>query len=366
MGTRLGCAVTDRLLRFWYQQAPSPVEKRRAGLLSFSSSLYRYFLQRDQQKALRRQRRLPVRVISVGNLVVGGTGKTPFTLWLAQYVQSLGKRVAILSRGYGRGSHAARQAPVKASADWQVNAFGDEPILLAQKLPHVPVWVGRDRWQAGKCLMDKHAVQVIILDDGFQHLLLHRDLDFVLLDTQNPFGNGHLLPLGPLREPTAHLQRADAIIATRADDPQSTQRALAAIGQAFPDKAIFSCRHHLAGFRFGLAGPAIPLDKLQSTPSVAFAGIARPESFFASLQELDIPLVERVAFPDHYPYRPDDLLRLLRSRSRHRAQLLITTQKDAARLPHEFREQLATAELQLDFGSDTARLTRYLKNWLSG
>jgi len=366
LDARLRSLVSPRLLRLWYSQSDSSKQKWLLAPLSFSSELYHCLLRRDQKKATCNQRRLPVYVISVGNLVAGGTGKTPFTLWLATHLQSLGHKVAILSRGYGRKGNAVLQAPAAGEISSQAIEYGDEPVLMARKLDRIPVWVGRKRWLAGMLAIEKNQPEIIILDDGFQHLSLYRDLDFVLLDARNPFGNGHLLPLGPLREPLAHLQRANAVILTRADDSRKTNQTLAAISKGFPGKPIFCCRHRLSGFGFGLTATSIPLKILQSRPSVAFSGIARPDSFFSSLQELGIPLTEKFAFPDHHQYQLEDLLHVLLSRSRHNAQFLITTQKDAVRLPSQFQELVLTAELQLDFGSNSEHLMRYIEKKLSG
>ncbi len=357
--------VSPRLLRLWYSKSDSSKQKRLLAALSFSSELYHYLLRRDQKKATCNQRRLPVYVISVGNLVAGGTGKTPFTLWLATQLQSLGHRVAILSRGYGRKGNAILQAPAAGEISSQAIEYGDEPVLMARKLNRIPVWVGRIRWQAGMRAIGKNQPEIIILDDGFQHLSLYRDLDFVLLDARNPFGNGHLLPLGPLREPVHHLQRADAIILTRTDDAEKVKQTQAIISKRFAAKPIFCCRHHLTRFRFGLTGIGIPLQNIKNARSVAFAGIARPDSFFSSLRELGIDPAEQFPFPDHHRYQSEDLLLLLHSLSRNNAQVLITTQKDAVRLPHEFRELLVTAELHLDFGPDAKKLMQYLQERLS-
>lgn len=360
--------VTPRLLRLWYPQSVSPTRNRLLTLLSWSSNLYFHLLQRDQKKAACNQLRLPSHVISVGNLVVGGTGKTPFTLWLASQLHNLGHRVAILSRGYARRGDIVSRVPAatdRREKATQSDHYGDEPVLMARKLDPISVWVGRKRWQAGMLAIEKDQPEIIILDDGFQHLSLYRDLDFALLDARNPFGNERLLPLGPLREPIAHLKRANAIVLTHADDPRKTQETVAAVAERFPGKPIFCCRHMISAFRFGLTGAQIPLKTLQSRPSIAFAGIAHPDPFFSSLERLGIALADKFPFPDHHPYQSGDLLRLLQSRFRHKSQLLITTQKDAVRLPLEFLETVLTAELQLDFGTDAERLMTYIQNKLS-
>ena len=360
--------AAPKLLRLWYPQSESPEKKRLLTLLSWSSNLYLHLLRRDQRKAACKQLHLPAHVLSVGNLVVGGTGKTPFTLWLASQLHNLGHRIVIVSRGYARRGDIVSRVPAATDRREKLTQsanYGDEPVLMARKLDRIPVWVGRKRWQAGMLAIEKDHPEIIILDDGFQHLSLYRDLDFVLLDVRNPFGNERLLPLGPLREPVGHLKRANAIILTHADDPGKTQQTLVAVGERFPGKPIFCCRHVVSAFRFGLSGAEVPLRIIQSQPSIAFAGIAHPDAFFSALQGLGITLADKFAFPDHHPYQSMDLLRLLQSRSRHNSQFLITTQKDAVRLPSEFQETVLTAELELEFGTDAGLLLSYIENKLS-
>lgn len=311
-------------------------------------------------RAQRNQAHLPAYVVSIGNLVAGGTGKTPFAIWLARFYRDLGWRVAILSRGYGGSSRTASQVPCAEGSSPAALEFGDEPALMAQTMPDIPVWTGRRRASLGLAAIEQGGAELLVLDDGFQHLALHRDLDIVLLDSANPFGNGRLIPIGPLREPVDHLQRADVILLTRADDPAKTAATLDFIHRRLPGKAVFRCRHQLTGFNWGLAGPSVSLDALRGRKLVAFAGIARPESFFTSLTDSRLQLAAHRAFPDHYACRPTDLVELLALRNRLGADLLITTEKDAVRLPPDFRRLVVTAHLELDFGADLQPLKQCL------
>lgn len=307
------------------------------------------------------RRELPAYVISVGNLVVGGAGKTPLCLWLARHLISLGWTPAILSRGYQRCRTGTARTPISRESYSAVRAFGDEPVLMAHRAKPVAVWVGKDRWEAGSLAVAKDHADILILDDGFQHLALRRNLDLVLLDARRPVGNGALLPAGPLREPPAHLARADALVLTRADDSKQTALTRAEISRWFPEKPLFCCRHRLAGLRVGLEEQYFPLEALHGLEAVAFAGIARPESFFELLHQAGVTVCRRLAFPDHHPYRQADLLRLLETMKACKTGFLITTEKDMVRLPPEFQAFTLAAALDLDFGSEHQAFCDFLQ-----
>lgn len=353
------------MLRFW--EAPftsSSSLKILSPFWALSTKLYEKGLKHSQRMALLRKQRLSVPVISVGNLIVGGTGKTPLIQWLARYLTLHGRRTAILSRGYGRKNRNTARVPLQGDTRSQVSDFGDEPVLMSRSLPQVPVWVGQKRGSAGQEALKSCGSEVLLLDDGFQHLSLHRDLDLVLLDAFRPFGNGLLLPWGPLREPVSHLDRADAILLTRAEDERKVREVRALIAELFPQKPVFSCRHRLRGFRWGLTGPCFSPEVLQEQRMVAFAGIAQPESFFRSLRESGFRLSHCFAFPDHHFYTRNEMTQLLKKVRKSRARFLITTEKDWVRLPAEMREIVFSTELELDFGSEYENFCNYLKKQL--
>jgi tetraacyldisaccharide 4'-kinase len=356
----------SRLIDSWCQEAwygsPS-VPPRRSfifPLLSLGARLYSKGLHRDQQKMRSRARRLPVPVISVGNLTVGGTGKTPFTLWLARYLAHRGHAPAILSRGYGGRSEETARVPLEGDTMSKVARFGDEPVLLSLQAENVPVWVGKERWKSGQAAIQTSGANVLILDDGFQHLSLERDLDLVLADTNNPFGNGFLLPRGPLREPVERLDRADAIILTRADDERQMSETISRVSSMFPGKPVFASRHQLIGLRRGLTGPMLPLEMIQGRPAVAFAGIAHPAGFFHSLQTLGMELRGQIAFPDHRAFDRSDLELILNKVRKTRAEFIVTTGKDCVRLPPLFRSISITAEIEISFGSQLENFRKFL------
>jgi tetraacyldisaccharide 4'-kinase len=344
--------ISSWFQRTWYAPPLSSLPWPLWSLLSIGSRLYVRGLYLHQHYVRQSRCSLPAFVISVGNLVVGGTGKTPLTLWLANYLHSRGFSPAILSRGYKKRDAGIVRVPAGGVSLQEVLEFGDEPALMARKAKPVPVWVGKDRWRSGNLAIQTDGADVLILDDGFQHLALERDLDLVLLDAQNPFGNGAILPLGPLREPPTHLARADAFVLTRAQDTEKSMETRSNITQWFPGKPVFSCIHRLIALSAGIDGELIPFNALQGKKAVAFAGIARPESFFHLLRQGGVVLRRSYAFPDHHPYQNADMVMLAAALRESDAVFLITTEKDMCRLSPKFRAFTLAAVLEIDFLSD--------------
>ncbi|MDD3581220.1 MAG: tetraacyldisaccharide 4'-kinase [Desulfobacca sp.] len=276
-------------------------------------------------------RRLPSGVISIGNLTVGGTGKTPLVAYLARRFNDQGQRVVILSRGYGS------QAPgVQVIADGdqiycQPPQCGDEPYWLARQLPGIPVLTGADRYAAGLVAAERFHPDLMLLDDGFQHYQLHRDLDLVLLDAERPFGNGRLLPKGPLREPVSTLRRSLVLVLTRYREEQHREQ-YQSLKAAFPEQTILRARLRPSRVFSPCSGEMASAESLRGQRLLAFAGLAHPWRFAASLQELGAKVVEFHPFPDHYAYDITDLTRLAGQSRQLGVQALITTEKDWARL----------------------------------
>ncbi len=274
---------------------------------------------------LRREYRSSIPVVSVGNLAAGGTGKTPVVDFLVKEFKGRGLHVAILSRGYG-GNFNGEAGCVSDECQLLMSAIvaGDEPYLLATRNTGVPVVIARRR-KHGLRLIERQfsSVDVIILDDGFQHRAVARDINLVLLDAQQPFGNGWLLPAGLLRESGSALKRADLIIFTRSHSVgASSYRSLPA----------FYATYQLSGQVASLSGEIVALDVLRDLNLCAFAGIADPDSFFKSLEERGLKLVERFSFNDHTEYN-SVILKSLEDIST--AQAFITTEKDAVKLSAE-------------------------------
>lgn len=363
--TLLQRTLMSWLLRTWNTPIHDITPRGVRHLLQLCSRVYRLGLRRDQGRSLFRKRNLPAGVISVGNLTTGGTGKTPFTLWLSAYLDSMGLSHGILSRGYGRKGSEASVVPTIGETGPLVPLFGDEPVLMSRSTAGVPVWVGRDRWKSGMAAIQDSSPQILLLDDGFQHLSLARDLDLVLLDAHSPFGNGSILPLGPLREPIAHLARADAFILTRARDPDMVVRTRSFLTGLFPGRPIFRCRHRLTGFSTGPGGQSLGSDCLVGERAAAFAGLGNNAGFFRSLREKGVDLVEEFHFPDHHPYGMNDLAAIFHVASQKDAHLLVTTEKDWVRLPSEIQGSVISVRVELDFGEEHEDLCRWLDDRLS-
>jgi tetraacyldisaccharide 4'-kinase len=357
-------SIASWLVQSWYAPSSLHFPPSIPRLLDLGTKLYALGLHHHQRQARLRRRRLPAFVISVGNLVVGGAGKTPMALWLSRHLRTLGWNTAILSRGYKRRGASVSRVPPFHRSFREVLEFGDEPLLMARMAAPVPVWVGNDRWQSGTLAIQTDRADALILDDGFQHLALDRNLDLLLIDAHNPFGNGSLLPLGPLREPLAHLSRADAIVLTRADDPEKTEATRAEISKCFPQMPVFSSIHRLTGLRVGLDRQCLPLAALDGRKAVAFAGIARPESFYDSLRKAGIVLSLNFAFPDHHVYQAGDMMMLMKAMKESNAAFLVTTEKDMVRLSPEFQTFTLAAAMEIDFLGEEDAFRSFLQGKL--
>jgi tetraacyldisaccharide 4'-kinase len=285
-------------------------------------------------------RRLDRPVISVGNLTAGGTGKTPVAALVAQMLMDSGHRVALLSRGYG-GTREGSPALVSDGTRIFLSAAeaGDEPVLLCRRLPGLMAAVGADRFQAGLLLRESLDPDVFILDDGFQHLGLYRDLNILLLDCRRPFGNGKLLPAGLLREPPAAAARADLVIFTRcAEQPPASLGGIPACGAS----------HRLAASVSTPSGEEPRLDALKGKRALAFAGIADPGGFFSLLREEGIDLAATLPLRDHERYTQPVLDSIRKTAQSSGAEIFITTEKDAVKLsPDDLPLPLCVAPLDL-------------------
>jgi tetraacyldisaccharide 4'-kinase len=273
-----------------------------------------------------RQERLPCPVISVGNLTVGGTGKTPTVILIATMLKEKGHRPAVLSRGYG----GAAGAPINTVSDGERILMGwkdagDEPLLIATALPGVPVLTGPERIRTGRTAIERYGADVLILDDAFQHRALFRDLDIVLLDSAHPLGNGFLLPRGPLREPQEALRRAHLLIRTGGPESEHSLPGL-------PSLPSFRGVHRPQELVEATTGRALSLAELRGKKVCAFAGIGNPEAFRRSLAALETEIVSFRAFPDHHPYGSSDLEALRRLAGESPAERIVTTEKDGIRL----------------------------------
>ncbi len=302
--------------------------------LAFFSFLYGLGVRLRLRAYQRMERKsLPGFVVSIGNLTVGGTGKTPAACRLAEWALSEGHRVAVLSRGYG-GQYKTSVLEVSDGKD--INAGptegGDEPYLMAKKLQGVPIILSKKRYLAGLHAHTKFGTNFFILDDGFQHIALNRDLDLVLIDAANPFGNGHLLPRGPLREPVAQLERADSFIITRCGHNGLSAQLMGDLGKEFPGKPMFRSDHIPRKIVFPSIRQVHNCDFISGKRVMAFAGIARPEVFMETLSEVGAELVLFRTFKDHHPFHHSEIRDLMNEKRRLNVDYVLTTEKDWVRL----------------------------------
>ena len=278
-------------------------------------------------------RRLPGFVVSLGNLTVGGTGKTPAVAMLAEWAVREGEKVAILTRGYG-GRHGSEVLEVSDGKRIMADPLfcGDEPCLLAKRLDGVPVVVANERYEAGMYAHAKFGSDFFILDDGYQHIRLARDMNIVLLGATNPFGNGHLLPRGPLREPLREIRRAHACIFTRAEAYGSDHAIPNFLRKEVGPIPCFRAGHLPERVMLPHTGDSYGTEFLKGKRVVAFAGIGSPESFKETLIEAGADVARFVPFRDHFRFSENDLEEIFRVREALNAALVITTEKDWMRI----------------------------------
>lgn len=299
---------------------------------------------------------LGVQVIAIGNLSVGGTGKTPVVEKFARELQNQGRKVAILSRGYRSRPPPLRErllnrlllrretSPPRVVSDGKSllldsETAGDEPYMLASNLRDVVVLTDKDRVKAGRYAIQKFGCDTLLLDDGFQYWKLRgRRQDIVLVDCQTPFGNNHLLPRGTLREPPAHLARASVIFLTKSDGNTAALRGQ--LHRLNPKAPIIECVHSPLYFEDVFTGGRHPLDLVQGRRIAAFSGIAQPGSFEESLRRLGAELVYTKRFADHHRFSQQEVINAINRSKKRQADMLITTQKDAVRFPKLDRRDL--------------------------
>ncbi|WP_319525021.1 tetraacyldisaccharide 4'-kinase [uncultured Desulfosarcina sp.] len=280
-------------------------------------------------------RSLPCRVISIGNITTGGTGKTPMTILVARLIRELGYRVAVISRGYrGRLETTGGIVSDGETIFLGPDDAGDEPTLMARVLKGIPVLVGRRRYETGRLAINRFNPDVIVLDDAFQHMGLKRDLNLALLDGQMPFGNGHLLPRGLLREPVSALERAHAIVYTRCS--QSVDMPLRA--NPFPrTRPIFHARHAPVIRTPGDGGHPFfseseGIDSLRNKTVVAFAGLGNNQQFFDSLNRIGCTLSRTFSFEDHHRYSFLETTQIAESARTLQVDAVVTTGKDFVKI----------------------------------
>jgi len=321
-------------------------------------------------------KKLPCRVISIGNLTVGGTGKTPMTIYIAEMIREFGLKPAVISRGYkGAAEKVGGIVSDGRKILMKPSDSGDEPFMIAQQLGNIPVLVGHNRYQIGKRAVNKFLPDVIVLDDAFQHRQLYRDIDLVLVDDQTLFGNGHLLPRGILREPVCALMRADAFVLTRCADFSSLSRnTLEKIAPATPVFKAFHVPYVYAVFhprnsdrvRSHSSKSPEDLSFLRDAGVFVFSGIAKNKEFYRMIKEKTKNVLGFTAYPDHYPYSEPDLRNIARQAEQLKADYIVTTEKDYARISCDLQTgiKLAVIGIKISFGNGQSGFKDFIRERL--
>lgn len=331
------------------------------------------------KNGFKKQHKLDCTVISLGNITVGGTGKTPTAQQLASIIYDMGYKVVILNRGY----RAGWKGDVGLVSDGRkifmsVNEAGDEAYLLAKNLPGVPVVIGKDRAITGDYAVKQLKADVVILDDGYQHWKLARDLDIVLIDTRNVFGNNFMLPRGTLREPLANLARAHAYLLTKVDQSShnartSIRNVLARYNCVAPVvESIHNPRAFLEiqdWYKKGLRCTKINLEAVRNKRVLAFSAIGNPSSFEQTVADTGVSSIEAVRFPDHHGYTMAEMQSIMQKAVDQGACALITTEKDAVKIPAEFIHSdrplpVYILSIELDFVDGIEDFMALIKNVL--
>jgi len=338
-----------------------------SGILLFLSKIFQVLvkLRRVLYNArILRDSTLGVQVIAIGNLTVGGTGKTPVVEKFARELRDAGRNVAILSRGYrskpppfhvwlmNKVLLREDRTPPRIVSDGKSllldsETAGDEPYMLGSNLKDVVVLADKDRVKSGRYAIEKFGCDTLLLDDGFQYWKLRgRRQDVVLVDRQQPFGNERLLPRGTLREPPSHLARAHYIFITKSDG--KTEELRARIAGLNPTAAIIECVHHPLYLEDVFTGQRFELEHLRGKKAASFSGIAQPESFEKSIVGLGAELVYSKRFADHHRFSQQEVLNVINRSKKRQAELIITTQKDAVRFPKLDRRDLPFLFLRVE------------------
>ena len=325
----------------WYESVVSGEKK---GLLaSFALAIFTFLsivylllhlLRRLAYKLhLRPVRSLPKKVISVGNLTVGGTGKTPFIETLSGMLRKRKLKPVILSRGYG-------------SAD---GVLSDEYLVLKENLPEVPHYTGPNRYRTGMAVLEKEDPDVFLLDDGFQHWQLERDLDIVMIDALNPYGYGRLTPRGMMREPLGALERADMFVITRSDqvEPKIIKILKESLHKFNPQAGLVISQHRVSSLRHVKTREKKHPDFLKGKKVLGFCGIGNPRAFHGMLNHLGAQIAEFHAFRDHFRYTAEIVQLMSKEAKLLGCSVLVTTQKDGVKL-REFKTELPVYELLIE------------------
>ena len=329
--------IKDTVKKIHYSHDLTPMENMLKLFLMLMSIPYiiavtlRYLM---YETGIKKAHSVPEYVISVGNLTTGGSGKTPLTAEIAKTLQIKGFRTAILSRGYG-GTLSQKNTNVIADGEkiyYNAQEAGDEPYWLAKNTYGSRIITGKNRYKSALFAEKNLGVDVFILDDGYQHLPLHRNLDILVIDYVNKFGNNQVLPAGPLREPLSEIRRADKIVVVnkKPHDEQEVKdcRAYARYLAEKYDKQVFVCNMKPLGIFNLMNGDPLPYN----SKIFAFSGIGQPQSFFDNIENSGYNLIKTKTFDDHYLYQEYDFMKILADSKECGADAIVTTEKDAVKI----------------------------------
>lgn len=295
------------------------------GIVKFRNQLY--------QKRVIKSKRLPCKVISIGNIVAGGTGKTPSVMAIAKMLQETTNfKIAVLSRGYRSKIRGNTIVSDGGNILHDQSEVGDEPYLIAKKLSDVPIIIGKDRFKSGLMAIEKFNAQVIILDDGFQYLKLERDINILIIDSTQPFGYGYVLPRGYLREPLSAIKRADIILLTRVDQCSDLGSIYHNLNIIAPSVPIFESIHCPTSLYIVNENQNLQLDNIKGKNILAVCGIANPLSFYNTLRSLHPSNVTLLRFPDHHEYTKDNIKIIRQKMHETKSDYIVTTEKDSMKL----------------------------------
>jgi tetraacyldisaccharide 4'-kinase len=329
-------------MAYWDQLDKLPSIKPLFTGLSILYGFCVYLREKAYSQKIFSTNRLPRPVFSVGNLTVGGTGKTPVVSLIARFLINNGQNPVILTRGYKRKNK--KHLTIISDAE-DIPALpeetGDEPYMLARWLPEVPIIVSKYRYKSGIFALKKFSADCFILDDGFQHLQLYRDLNILVINARDPFGGGKLLPSGRLREPLSSLRRASLIIINKAQDGQNLNPIYAVIRQYNSHAPIIEASYtteYLASA--SNLNQHIPLSEMKGRSVLAFSGIAEPNSFLEQLKNTGASIVNAIIFSDHHWYSKMDLDRIREIAKASDVQYIVTTEKDGVRIPPGLKDDI--------------------------
>ena len=277
-------------------------------------------------------RSLPCKVISVGNITAGGSGKTPTVEYLSRLLQSKGKKVGIISRGYRRNSKKTLIVTDGKTKPKTWETFGDEPYLLAQKLENIPIIVGKSRYEAGTKMIEKFNPDVIIMDDGFQHMSLSRDLDIVLINSKDTETIHKLIPAGLLREPISNLSRADLVVLTKTNIHKPSDYLINIIKNI--KCPTINNKIELDDMLINIKGEPNDLGIIKSKNVYIFSALGDHKGFVKTMEKTDGIIVGHDKYPDHYIDTSDDLERMEENAKKYGADIIITTEKDIVKIKH--------------------------------